>query len=77
MNTESANTEQRDLVRRVNNYLTVCMTHAEAALDSEQPAEMAEALRWILAGARAMAPHASVGFQRELPFAAAERGEVA
>ena len=73
MNTQPQNSDQSDLIRRVNNYLTLCMTHAEAALDSEQPAEMAEALRWILEGAQAMEPHARVAVQRELPFAAAAR----
>jgi hypothetical protein len=69
-------TGEHDFVRRVNNFLTLCMTHAEAALDSEQPAEMAEALRWILAGAEAMEPLTRVATQRQFAFAAAERGEI-
>ncbi len=73
--TQPNHQERGELVRRVNDFLTVCMTHAEAALDSEEPAEMAEALRWILAGAKRMEPHARTAVQRELPFAAALRGE--
>ena len=67
--TETAPLEShRELQRRLNNLLTVCMTHAESALESEQPDEMAEALHWILESARAMAPRARAGVQRLLPF---------
>ena len=76
MSNESRSDEQREFVRRVNNFLTLCMTHAEAALDAEEPAEMSEALRWILAGAKAMEPHARQCVQGQFAFAAAERGEL-
>jgi hypothetical protein len=76
MSTESPIHEQREFLRRVNNFLTLCMTHAEAALDSEEPAEMSAALRWILSGAQAMEPHARVNTQSQFAFAAAERGEL-
>ena len=76
MSTESPSHEQREFLRRVNNFLTLCMTHAEAALDSEEPAEMSAALRWILSGAQAMEPHARVNTQSQFAFAAAERGEL-
>lgn len=56
MNIEDPDHAHRVLLRRVNNFRTVCMTHAEAALDSQDPDEMAEALRWILEGARTMEP---------------------
>jgi hypothetical protein len=58
----------RELQRRLNNFLTVCMTHAESALESEAPDEMAEALHWIRESARGLAPHARAGVQRLLPF---------
>lgn len=76
MRPEPLSDEQREFQRRLNNFLTLCMTHAEAALDAEEPAEMSEALRWILAGAKAMEPHARVGKQGQFAFAAAERGEL-
>ena len=62
----------RELVHQFNNFLTLCMTHAEVALESEKAEHMAEALRWILEGSQRMAPLARTGVQRELPFAAAE-----
>lgn len=65
----------RELQRRLNNFLTVCLTHAESALESEQPDEMAQALHWILESARGMAPHARAGVQRLLPFEEPGRGE--
>jgi hypothetical protein len=76
MSTEPPSDEQREFQRRVNNFLTLCLTHAEAALDAEEPAEMSAALRWILAGAKAMEPHARGAVQRRFAFAAAERGEL-
>ena len=63
--------DDRALKRRLNNFLTVCMTHAEAALQSDDPEELAAALRWILGSARSMAPRsgiASPDLQRSLPF---------
>jgi hypothetical protein len=60
----------KSLVHRFNNFLTLCMTHAEVALESGRTEDMAEALGWILAGARALAPHTR-GLQPELPFAGA------
>ncbi len=62
-----------ELVHQFNNFLTLCMTHAEVALESERAEEMAEALRWILDGSHRMAPFAGAGVQHELPFAVAER----
>jgi hypothetical protein len=67
----------RELVHQFNNFLTLCMTHAEVALDSEKPEEMAEALRWIVDGSRRLAPLTRTGVQQVLPFAAAECEEVA
>lgn len=54
---------------RFNNFLTLCMTHAEVALDSKDPAELETALQWILRGAHAMAPERGPNQQHELAFA--------
>ena len=63
----------RELVHQFNNFLTLCMTHAEVALETERPEEMTQALRWILDGSRRLAPLTRTGVQRQLPFAAAEQ----
>lgn len=63
----------RELVHRFNNFLTLCMTHAEVALDSRRPEDMEQALNWILDGSRRLAPFTRTGVQHQLPFAAAER----
>ncbi len=55
-------------VQRFNNFLTLCMTHAEVALDSDNPAELETALRWILDGANAMAPERGPNQQHELAY---------
>ena len=47
----------RPLVHRLNNFLTLCMTHADGALDSRRPEEMQDALQWILEGAQRMADY--------------------
>ena len=54
------------LLHRFNNFLTLCMTHAEVALDTKDPAELETALQWILDGARAMAPERGPSRQHEL-----------
>jgi hypothetical protein len=53
---------------RFNNFLTLCMTHAEVALDSKDPAELETALQWILKGANAMAPERGPNRQHELAY---------
>lgn len=53
---------------RFNNFLTLCMTHAEVALDSKDPAELETALQWILKGANAMAPQRGPNRQHELAY---------
>ncbi len=42
----------RAAVARINNFLTLCLTHAEVALELETREEMGAALRQILGGAR-------------------------
>lgn len=80
MNTATDQADARALQRRLNNFLTVCMTHAEAALQTEDPQELVSALRWILESARAMAPHAPCGpngVQHALPFEGAHEASSA
>ena len=55
-------------VHRFNNFLTLCMTHAEVALDSKDPAELETALLWILKGANAMAPQRGPNQQHDLAY---------
>jgi len=56
------------LVHRFNNFLTLCMTHAEVALESKEPEELETALQWILEGARGMAPARGPHVQHELTY---------
>lgn len=46
-----------DLLHRTNNFLTLCLTESEMALESEDPEELLRALRAIRGGAEAMAGH--------------------
>ena len=62
----------RELVHQFNNFLTLCMTHAEVALESRKVEDLTEALRWILEGSQRMAPLARTSVQHQLPFAVAE-----
>ena len=56
------------LTHRFNNFLTVCMTHAEVALESREPEELEAALRWILEGAQAIAPDQTAHVQHQLDY---------
>ena len=56
------------MAHRYNNFLTVCMTHAEVALESGQPAELEAALRWILEGAETLAPEQGSLVQHQLSY---------
>lgn len=59
------------LAHRFNNFLTVCMTHAEVALESGDEAELENALEWILRSARSLAPEPSSQVQHELGYGTA------
>jgi len=63
---------QPSLAHQFNNFLTLCLTHAEVALESREPEELETALRWILEGAQALAPERDGRVQHELPFEAGE-----
>lgn len=45
----------REFVHKLNNLLTVVMSHAESSLEREDPAEMRKALRIIMQASTSMA----------------------
>lgn len=58
--TEPLVSEAREVLHTVNNFLTLCLTHSEAALDSDERESMRHALRQIVEGSQEMA-----GFVRQ------------
>lgn len=52
--TETAPNSSRELVHRINNFLTLCLAHGEHALATQSPEEMTRALGLILDGAESM-----------------------
>jgi len=52
--TETAPNSSRELVHRINNFLTMCLAHAEHALATQSPQDMTHALGLILESAESM-----------------------
>jgi hypothetical protein len=51
---ETAPNSSRELVHRINNFLTTCLAHGEHALATRSPEDMARALDLIVNGAESM-----------------------
>jgi hypothetical protein len=51
---ETAPSSSRELVHRINNFLTTCLAHGEHALATQSPPDMRQALGLILEGAESM-----------------------
>jgi len=51
---ETAPSSSRELVHRINNFLTLCLAHGEHALGTRSPQDMTRALDLILDGAENM-----------------------
>jgi len=71
--TPTDETTTRDLIHQVNNFLAVCMTHSEMALEADTAEAMRDALAEILEASRRMAE--SVEARRRELFRVAERDE--